>query len=302
MKKEIWISKIVFWFVGANIFILFSFSLPVLSQAETPTANIFKQYADSIVLVGAMDKKGNDNKIGSGFIVSSDGFIVTNYHLVHNAKRVFVKLRNNKGYTRVRVVDVDALKDIALIRVDDRGLKPVKLGNSNRVEIGERVVTIGNPLGLENSVADGLISSVRNSEEGFSLLQISVPLSKGSSGGPLFNLQGEVIGITTASFLEGQNLNFAVPINYAKKFVTRPHDVQIVRRKSETDLIERSFVKKKIPLALTDHEHFQIYVIQPHETLYGLAKRFDTTVKKIMVLNEMTNSNIHTGQTIKIPR
>jgi S1-C subfamily serine protease len=90
----------------------------------------------------------------------------------------------------------------------------VRLGNSDPVQVGERVVAIGNPRGLEQTVTDGLISAIRDTGKGYKLFQMSVPISTGSSGGPLFNMAGEAIGITAAYLEGGQNLNFAIPINY----------------------------------------------------------------------------------------
>ena len=250
----------------------------VFSQEELPISSLFIQQADSIVLVGTKGRK--DGKLGSGFIIRADGLIVTNYHLIKNAKKIYVKLRNDTGYRSVRLINADASKDIALIKVNGRGLKPVKLGNSNHVQIGQRVVTIGSPLGLESTVADGLISAVRATDKDFKLFQISVPLSNGSSGGPLFNLKGEVVGITTASYLKGQNLNFAVPINYIKPLVSKPSDPKEGRRSGN----QRS------------------YVVQPDDTLYGLAKKFKTTVTEIMEANKLTDSKIYSGQRLTIPR
>jgi serine protease Do len=90
----------------------------------------------------------------------------------------------------------------------------VRLGDSDLVQVGERVVAIGNPRGLEQTVTDGLISAIRDTGKGYKLFQMSVPISTGSSGGPLFNMAGEAIGITAAYLEGGQNLNFAIPINY----------------------------------------------------------------------------------------
>lgn len=250
----------------------------VFPQEELPISSLFTQQADSIVLVGTKGKKGG--KFGSGFIISSDGLIVTNHHLIKNAKKIYVKLRNDTGYRSVRLIHVDAAKDIALIKVNGRGLKPVKLGNSSHVQIGQRVVAIGSPMGLESTVADGLISALRDTNQGFKLFQISVPLSNGSSGGPLFNLKGEVVGITTASYLKGQNLNFAVPINYLKPLMVKP----IVPKEGRISSPQRP------------------YVVESDDTLYGLAKRFKTTVAKIMAANKLTDSKIYSGQRLTIPR
>jgi len=208
-------------FSAILVFVILA-SRPALASLEGERiTHLFEKQADSVVLIAVSQKNHQENKLGSGFVVSEDGLIVTNAHLVSQADQIVVKLRNNRAYRNVRIIGADAEKDIALLKVNAQGLKAVKLGNSKKVEIGQRVVTIGNPLGLESTVSDGLISSVREGEPGFKIFQTSVPLSQGSSGGPLFDLKGKVVGITTASLLKGQNLNFAIPINYVKPLLRR---------------------------------------------------------------------------------
>ena len=174
--------------------------------------DIVSSYGKSIVLVTT------GNSFGSGFVVSSDGYMLTNSHVVQGQKKVTVKfIEENKVYSNVEVVKDNPIRDLALLKINSPDtFSPVILGDSDNIEVGERVIVLGNPQGLENTVSDGLISSVRN-YNGTTLLQISVPISPGSSGGALFNLQGEVIGVPTATLEEGQNLNFAVAINHAKE-------------------------------------------------------------------------------------
>jgi len=168
--------------------------------------------------------------------------------------------------------------------------RPVKLGDSDKVAIGQRVVAIGNPLGLENTVSDGLISAIRPAEQGIKLLQVSVPLSNGSSGGPLFNLQGEVIGVVAASLQQGQSLNFAIPINEVKPRLARLMDVDMPVLPKPVEVVP---MVKKPP--------YRVYIVQSNDTLWGLAQRFDTTVDAIMKLNNTTSSKIIDGEKLKIP-
>lgn len=155
--------------------------------------------------------------MGSGFIIDVEGHILTNFHVVQGATVVSAKMiGRNQSFTNVQVLKVDPNKDLALLKINDANdLPTVVLGDSSRLSVGERVVAIGNPQGLENTISDGLISGIREID-GIKLIQTSVPVTHGSSGGPLFNMQGEVIGIITAGIEKAGNLNFAVPINYAK--------------------------------------------------------------------------------------
>jgi S1-C subfamily serine protease len=151
---------------------------------------------------------------GTGFVVRADGRIATNLHVIIGSGDVKVRLADGAEFKALRVVAIDPQRDLAIIGIDAVDLPTVHLGNSDEVSAGDRVVAIGNPLGvLDYTVSDGLISSVRQ-PEGLKVLQISAPISQGSSGGPLFNAYGEVIGVATLISAEGQNLNFGMPSNY----------------------------------------------------------------------------------------
>jgi len=174
---------------------------------------IVKEQAGAVVFLRVTAKSG-ERRVGTGFVVRQTGEILTNLHLVEDAKTVTVKLKNEDVYDEVVLLESDPRRDIALIKVRAWNLPVVRLGNSDPVQVGERVVAIGNPRGLEQTVTDGLISAIRDTGKGYKLFQMSVPISTGSSGGPLFNMAGEAIGITAAYLEGGQNLNFAIPINY----------------------------------------------------------------------------------------
>jgi S1-C subfamily serine protease len=152
---------------------------------------------------------------GSGFIISTDGRIVTNYHVIDGAVSGKVVLNDSTTFTDIKVLGWDKEGDLAIIKVSGSGLPAVTMGNSDAAQIGEAVVAIGSPLGLQNTVSTGIISARR---EGF--LQTTAPISHGSSGGALFNMMGEVIGITSAGMEEGANLGFAIPINEVKSLTT----------------------------------------------------------------------------------
>ena len=253
-------------------------------KPEYSASSIYNRQSESVVLIGAMRDKGGSS-LGSGFIVTSDGVIVTNLHIIHKSKKIAVRLKNKKEYNNVQILKIDPRKDIAIIKIDAKGLKPVSLGDSNQVKVGQKVVAIGNPIGLENTVSDGLVSSLRDTNEGFKVFQVSVPLSSGSSGGSLFNLKGEVIAITTATNTQGQNINFALPINCAKPLLKGylPLD-----RNGKS--LKASGGKGEV----------LYYVVKPKDTLCGLAKRFGASVEQISDWNNITGTTIYSGQKIKI--
>lgn len=168
----------------------------------------------AVVLVEV--EAGERSRQGSGFIVDQEGVILTNHHVIRNATNATVRLSSGDVYDRVSVLAVDERRDLAVLKVSGFGLPTLGLGNSDSVRIGTEVIAIGSPLGLENTVSTGIVSGRRTEPKGFQLLQITAPASTGSSGGPVLLRDGRVVGIAASQFRNGQNLNFAVPINYAR--------------------------------------------------------------------------------------
>ena len=158
---------------------------------------------------------------GSGFIVSHDGYILTNAHVVDHANEVTVKLTDRREF-KAKVVGVDKATDVALIKIDAKNLPTVRIGDSHNAKVGEWVVAIGSPYGFENSVTAGIVSAKSRSlpESNYPFIQTDVAVNPGNSGGPLFNLAGEVIGINSQIYSRTggwQGLSFAVPIEIAMK-------------------------------------------------------------------------------------
>lgn len=156
-----------------------------------------------------------DEGLGSGFIIKPDGIIVTNHHVVANAKAMAVKLQSGEVYRNVYLLSSDPINDLAFIKIEAVDLPTIPLGNSNNVQVGDEVLLVGAPKGLEQTVSNGLISGIRL-DEGVRVLQTSAAASPGSSGGPLLNRSGEAVGVMSFKVVNGENLNFAIPINYAR--------------------------------------------------------------------------------------
>jgi len=184
-------------------------------QKDIPA--IAKDANGAIVSIVMSDKGGKPVTQGSGFFVSKEGLVVTNYHVISEGISAIVKLPDGGFYVVDGVLASDKARDIAVIKAHGQNFRTLALGNSDRVQIGEEVVAIGNPLSLESTVSNGIVSGIRAVQElGGKFLQVTAPISPGSSGGPLFNMAGEVIGITTLNLRGGENLNFAIPVNDAK--------------------------------------------------------------------------------------
>ncbi len=159
---------------------------------------------------------------GSGFIVSSDGLILTNAHVVDGADRVTVTLKDGRTIEG-RVMGKDNLTDMAVVKIEEENLPTISFGDSDQLQIGEYAIAIGNPLGLDNTVTTGIISATgRNSaqigvgDKRIDFIQTDAAINPGNSGGPLLNAKGEVIGINTAILRNAQGLGFAIPINTAR--------------------------------------------------------------------------------------
>ena len=154
--------------------------------------------------------------LGTGFVVRADGWIATNLHVIAGSRELIVIMPDRTEYPVRQVMGIDETRDLAIIAIDAKKLPLLALGDSNAVRAGDPVVAIGHPLGLEDTVSNGLVSAVRVLDPALTVLQISAPIAPGSSGGPLFNEKGEVIGIAAAISRQGQNLAFGVPVAYLK--------------------------------------------------------------------------------------
>jgi len=165
-----------------------------------------------------------DKSLGSGFIISKDGYIVTNDHVVRDAESVQVKLSNDKVYD-AKVIGGDQKTDIAVIKINAADLPVAVLGDSEKLEVGQWAIAIGNPFGLERSMTVGVVSATGRSNVGIetyeNFIQTDASINPGNSGGPLLNIHGEVIGINTAIVAAGQGIGFAIPITMAKPIVTQ---------------------------------------------------------------------------------
>jgi len=197
-------------------------SVSVGTPADTPrsgsgTISRIVQASDpAVVQVVPFGREGKPLNCGSGFFISADGTVVTAAHAVRGARDIFIKIPNGAVFPVEAVLALDSSIDVAIVKVSGHGLPTLKLGDSDRITVGESVVTIGSPFGFESSVSTGIVSGVRRDGDRV-LIQTTAPISPGSSGGPLLNQKGEVIGIATSSLAEAQNINFATAINELKK-------------------------------------------------------------------------------------
>lgn len=199
---------------------------PPASAAKT-TEDLAESIKPSLVKISQLGREGLDG-IGSGFVVSADGLIATNLHVIGEARRLQIEMHDGKKHTVTEIHATDAKLDLALLKVNATGLKPLPLGDSAKVRQGESVVAMGAPEGLAFSIVKGVLSATREID-GNDMLQVAIPIEKGNSGGPLLNMQGKVLGLLTLKSLKTDNLGFAMPVNALKTLIEKPNPVPMSR-------------------------------------------------------------------------
>ncbi|HEV8657804.1 MAG TPA: trypsin-like peptidase domain-containing protein [Thermoanaerobaculia bacterium] len=182
-------------------------------------------FFDPFGFFGGRESSFTSQSLGSGFIWSSDGIVVTNNHVVEGASRITVNLQDG-SQVAAKLIGVDPDSDLAVLRVDAKNLSAAPIGTSSDLLIGETVVAVGNPFGLSGSVTTGVVSalgrSVPSKEQGRTFtdfIQTDASINPGNSGGPLLNIEGKVIGINTAIFANAQGIGFAIPVDRARKVI-----------------------------------------------------------------------------------
>jgi len=195
--------------VKISVLLMFLVFLSLNAYAQKNTTAVYRNAKKSVVLIVAYDSMGIPSSLGSGFYFEKNK-IATNYHVIEKASKIVYKHIGSKSFSPVaKVSSYSKNLDLAILTVEKAGV-PLNIRDSSNVNIGEKVIAIGNPRGLEGSVSEGIISAIRG-EGNLKYFQITTPISPGSSGGPLFDENGEVLGVTTATLKKSQNLNFAMP-------------------------------------------------------------------------------------------
>ncbi|HYK03996.1 MAG TPA: trypsin-like peptidase domain-containing protein [Thermoanaerobaculia bacterium] len=182
-------------------------------------------FTDPFGFFGGRERSFTSQSLGSGFVWSSDGIIVTNNHVVEGASRITVNLQDGRQLP-AKLLGVDPDSDLAVLRVDDRKLTAAPIGTSSDILIGESVIAVGNPFGLSGTVTTGVISALGRSVPSqdqtrtfTDFIQTDASINPGNSGGPLLNIEGKVIGINVAIYAQAQGIGFAIPVDRAKKVI-----------------------------------------------------------------------------------
>lgn len=199
--------------------------------AESPELTV-EQLTDSarksIVVVTFTGRDGRNQGLGTGFVISEDGLIATNLHVIGEGRPISVQANDGRKFEVKSIEGFDRHVDLAVIRVEATGLTPLSLGDSNEVRQGQSVIALGNPQGLKYSVVSGVISGTQEINRQ-SMLQLAIPIEPGNSGGPVLDRQGRVLGIVTMKSAVTENLGFAMPVNELKELLRKPNPTLMSR-------------------------------------------------------------------------
>ena len=217
------------------------------TAAAPDFAELVQRARPAVGVIVTFDAKGGILAQGTAFFVRTTGVGVTCHHVLLGATSAVVRMENGTVFPVKGTLATDPIHDLALFKVAGKNLPTIPLGDSSTLVSGQRVVGITAPEGLGNTVADGLVSAVRELPSG-PLVQVTVPLSPGSSGGPIFDLSGRVVAVAAAVLTEGQALNFAIPINAAQALLARPEKLSpLVAPKEPADL--EDWLRERPPFA-----------------------------------------------------
>lgn len=183
------------------------------SSSSDPIIELVRKVTPAVVKLQVMDVNGRVIKIGSGFFISADGQLVTNKHVIAGASRVAITSQSGAHFTVEETLAVSKDADVVLLRTTARNTPFLALGNTDQIEAGARIIVVGNPLSLEGTVSEGIISAKRQTKDEGMLVQITAPISHGSSGSPVIGRDGRVVGVVSSFRTGGQNLNFAVAVS-----------------------------------------------------------------------------------------
>ena len=201
---------------------------PTVSNGARTVEQITETARKSVVVITFTGRDGKRQGLGTGFIISPDGLIATNLHVIGEARPVRVQLADGRELPVVSIVAHDRKLDLALLKIDAKDLPTLELGDSDTLKQGQSVVALGNPHGLKQSVVSGVVSGTREIDDR-PMIQLAMPIESGNSGGPLLDLFGKVHGIVTMKSAVTENLGFAVAINVLKPLRAKPNPTLMSR-------------------------------------------------------------------------
>ncbi len=272
---------------------LFLLAMASLAAEGPDLRTLARQTRPAVYLVVLQDDDGKTIGSGTGFLISPDGLLVTNHHVIAEAKVIIAKAENGGLFPVRKVVATDIRNDLAILQLDGKDLPCLTLAPDGSAEVGTRIAVVGSPLGLEGSLTEGIISARRKMPGAErDVLQISAPISKGSSGSPVLDAQGHVVGVASFLLLDGQGLNFASPSENLRSLLSPAK--RVANSSSNTPP--------------TPAKGFSSYVVKSGDTLSRIIRNLDkrglhTTIDEVRTVNQLTSTSIlQPGQILQIPK
>jgi serine protease Do len=214
--------------LAALICTIVSLPLSADEPKEQTVEQLAERYRKSVVVITSGGRDGKRQGLGTGFIISADGLIATNLHVIGEGRPVTVELADGKKHDVTAIHATDRAGDLAIIRIDAKELPALDLGDSDQLKDGQSVVAVGNPQGLKHSVVSGVVSGLRVFD-GRKMIQLAIPLEPGNSGGPLLDRFGKVQGMLTLKSAVTENLGFAMPVNALKPLLAKPNPIPMAK-------------------------------------------------------------------------
>ncbi len=280
------------------VLFLFALLLPAWKACSETPREIARKTFPSVVILLMEDEKGQPVSIGSGFFVK-DNLLATNLHVLEGAVGGYAKLIGAKDRFKLSgVANVDFTNDLVLLTVEERKGTPLPLGDDSQTQVGDEIFAVGNPQGLEGTFSQGIVSGIRRYGNE-TVLQITAPISPGSSGGPVLDSEARVIGVAVATFKGGQNLNFAIPVSSLRKLIndagpTKPFS-KVLKPARELSLLEQIGEK---PTSGIEGENFMWDVREEEASgtmrgsyTFSLSNKLHQPVRNILCLVIFYDSN-----------
>lgn len=254
------------------------------SNAHQDVQDLFEDVAPAVVLIEVVDVAGERVALGSGFFINENGLLVTNAHVVvvPGASSVVVRLADDSQHVVDEISAIDLHMDLAVLRIRAGRVTSLPL-RPDVPRVGTRVYAIGNPIGLRHTLSEGLVSGLRPIDGTHAIIQTSAAISSGSSGGPLIDGEGQVLGVNTLQFVDGQNLNFAVPASAVKELLARnqsPQNIAALAARKGSETSPASVARTPLMIPVSDRQSLTglagiavlIEELHPEATLAGLSR------------------------------
>lgn len=272
---------------GVTLLVLGQFAF---ANAQTELTKLVSQVRSSVVTVIASNGDGKPISQGTGFFISTNGTLITNGHVIRGAGKVSIKTKSGKLYNIAEIIAEDVDGDLVVLRADTRGdrVRPLRLSSAT-VLSGQRIFVVGSPLGLEETVSEGIVSAVRKVEGVGSIIQITAAISPGSSGSPVINARGEIVGVATLNLKGGQNLNFAIPSSRVAALLRqneRPAQDQSAKARTRNNKAVEAR-RKKANDDLSFDKFFEEMLEDERRSIPGLEQRIAAHTKDVKAYEDL---------------